>query len=317
MAKARAGAAKAADGVIPVVGMREPCPCGSGKRYKACHGKAAARAATTLVRRPFEGLPGECDWVALREIVPAATATVTLVGPHAGRTVTVGTVLPMAWPAMVRGDGEIHLGLQTMSSSGDPSRDVAHALELALAAEPGTPVAIGTLPTAGPRLQDLIDTNLPFDVTVHDGFGFWLEGMAGIVDEADAEAAIEAANEGIVPTAKLTSIDAAYWCRVRDKVHLRWVVPHDEDAMIDALARLHAADAATVGEGSRYVGSFRADGLVVPVWDLAPGTEAEAVEAPAADLAQRLDEALADTASLTEEQRRARSVIQSKQVTLR
>ncbi|HLR55574.1 MAG TPA: DUF5926 family protein, partial [Actinomycetales bacterium] len=65
------------DAPVPEVGPRQPCPCGSGKRYKVCHGKAkrAARAAETFVARPFEGLPNEVDWVALREIVPAATAT--------------------------------------------------------------------------------------------------------------------------------------------------------------------------------------------------------------------------------------------------
>ena len=57
-------------GPVPVVGAREPCPCGSGRRYKACHGREAAHAVTELVRRPFEGLAGECDWVALRELVP-------------------------------------------------------------------------------------------------------------------------------------------------------------------------------------------------------------------------------------------------------
>ncbi|WP_031111870.1 DUF5926 family protein, partial [Streptomyces sp. NRRL S-146] len=62
-----------ADGAVPVVGPRNPCPCGRGRRYKACHGRAASHAATELVHRPFEGLPGECDWVALRELVPAAT----------------------------------------------------------------------------------------------------------------------------------------------------------------------------------------------------------------------------------------------------
>ncbi|MYX19379.1 SEC-C metal-binding domain-containing protein, partial [Streptomyces sp. SID8380] len=25
-----------AGGEVPVVGAREPCPCGSGRRYKAC-----------------------------------------------------------------------------------------------------------------------------------------------------------------------------------------------------------------------------------------------------------------------------------------
>lgn len=66
------------DGEIPVVGAREPCPCGSGRRYKACHGRAAAHAVTELVQRPFEGLPSEGDWVALRELVPAATVELNL-----------------------------------------------------------------------------------------------------------------------------------------------------------------------------------------------------------------------------------------------
>lgn len=47
------------------VGPRQPCPCGSGKRYKACHG-AAGGAAPTFVARPFEGMPSECDVIALR-----------------------------------------------------------------------------------------------------------------------------------------------------------------------------------------------------------------------------------------------------------
>jgi hypothetical protein len=62
---------------VAVVSGREPCPCGSGRRYKACHGRDAGQAAEQFVARPFEGLPGECDWVAMREIVPAATARCT------------------------------------------------------------------------------------------------------------------------------------------------------------------------------------------------------------------------------------------------
>lgn len=52
----KAGKQQLKDGEIPVVGAREPCPCGSGRRYKACHGRAAAQAVTELVHRPFEGL---------------------------------------------------------------------------------------------------------------------------------------------------------------------------------------------------------------------------------------------------------------------
>ncbi|MGW8402163.1 DUF5926 family protein, partial [Streptomyces lydicus] len=144
------------DGEVPVVGAREPCPCGSGRRYKACHGRRAAHAATELVQRPFEGLPGECDWVALRELVPAATAELTLKGglPEGVPSVTLATVLPMAWPALRRENGAVLLGLQNDTASGDLSRDLADTLQRALATEPGNPVAAARAAADGPRLQD-------------------------------------------------------------------------------------------------------------------------------------------------------------------
>lgn len=304
------GADAPPDGV-PVVGAREPCPCGSGRRYKACHGRTAAQAAVQFVPRPFRGLAGECDWVALREIVPAATAALTLAGSHAGREATLATVLPLAWPGLVRQDGAVFVGLQVPGGSGDASRDVAHAL----AAEPGTPIAPSGLSGPGPRLQDLLDPDAPLDVQVHQGFDFWLEGAPD--RSPDVVASMEAANAAVVPTERLSSVEAAYWCQIRERYHLRWVVPHEEEALLDALARLHAAGADTVGEGSRYVGSFRAHGLAVPVWDLAEGTPAQALEEPVAALAVRLEEALADPAPLDGPARRVRSELASRQVTLR
>src|SRR5947208_10590894 len=81
------------------VGPREPCPCGSGKRYKACHGSAGGG----FVVRPFEGLAWEPDLVGLREFVAAATAPLAV----GDRTVRLSTLLPMAAPAMVRDSGEV------------------------------------------------------------------------------------------------------------------------------------------------------------------------------------------------------------------
>jgi uncharacterized protein DUF5926/SEC-C motif-containing protein len=300
---------------VPVVAGREPCPCGSGRRYKACHGREAAQAAEQFVARPFAGLPGECDWVALREIVPAATAAVRLSGEHAGRTATVATVLPMAWPGLVRQDGEVFVGLQVPGGSGDASRDVADALLRALAAEPGTPITPGALPGPGPRLQELLDPDQPLGVLVHPGFDFWIDG----VEERSPEvaASMERANEAVVPTTRLESVEAAYWCDIRGRRHLRWVMPHDEDALLDAMARLHAADADRLDPTSRYVGSFRAHGVLVPVWDLDPATEAAELEEPAATFASRLAEALAETGPLDEAERRARAGLRSRQLTLR
>jgi hypothetical protein len=53
------------------------------------------------------------------------------------------------------------------------------------------------------------------------------------------------------------------------------------------------------------------------VWDLAPGTEAPAVEEPAAAFATRLSAALAETGDLSEPERRARAGLTNRQVTLR
>lgn len=300
---------------IPVVGPREPCPCGSGRRYKLCHGRAASHVAVQHVARPFAGLAGECDWVALREIVPAATVAVRTTADHGAIEATVATVLPMAWAALRRTDGEVMVGLQTPSGSGDPSRDVAAALLAAAGSEPGTPVPGTGLPIAGPRMQDLLDPGVPFTVRLHEGFDFWLGADAEQTD--DVRDSMERANAAIIPTERLASVEAAYWCRIGPKTHLRWVLPHPEEDFLDGLARLHARGGSSLGHGTRYVGSFRAHGLVVPVWDLVPGAVADDVEESAAEFGARLEEAMAASADLTVEERRARAGAVSRQLTLR
>lgn len=301
---------------VPVVGPRQPCPCGSGKRYKLCHGRAQRRERPATVTRPFEGLPAERDWVALRELVPAATVPVRLRGEHADRDVLIATVLPFAVPGLVRPDGAIWLGLQVEpAGSDDPSRDLAATLLRALEAKPGDYVGPDDQRPDGPRLQDLLDLDAPFDVAVHEDFGFWTAGEEE--PEAEIAASKERADAAAYPTSRLSTVDAAYWCRVGDRWHLRWVRAEEEEKLLDAFARLAAADSAGVGEGSRLVGSFRAHGLVVPVWDLAPETPAAAVEEPAAALGRNLAEALTETGPLTTEQRRARAGLVSRQVTLR
>lgn len=300
---------------VPVVPGRQACPCGSGRRYKACHGRERRAADLALVTRPFESLPGECDWVAMREIVPAATASVRTTPEFGGHDVTVATVLPMAWPALRRADGAILVGLQTTGGSGDASRDVAAALLAAIDAEPGTPVAIGGLPGPGPRLQDILDTQAGFTIDVHEGFDFWLDGVQDTT--ADVRESMERANSAVVPTAKVDGVEAAYWCRIAERRHLRWILPHPEDLLLDAIARLHAAGHTVLTPGSRYVGAFRADGLLVPVWDLAEDTEAGELVEPCALFAERLAQALARTAPLSADERRARAGVVSRQVTLR
>src|SRR5215213_3761274 len=198
--KRTAAPAAAPEGVNP----KAPCPCGSGRRYKHCHGSGYAPPVT----RPFEGLPGEADWVALRELVPAATAPLKTA---AGQDVTLASVLPGGSPALVRASGEILLGVQLQASSDDMSRDLGTALAAALEAPAGAPVdpgPIGAAGSAGPRLQELVDLDAPLEVTVHDDFGFWLEGTD---PGAAAQAGLERANEAILPTRRLPGLQAAYW----------------------------------------------------------------------------------------------------------
>ncbi|MCW2666588.1 MAG: topoisomerase, partial [Frankiales bacterium] len=302
----------AADGAVPVVGGREPCPCGSGKRYKACHGKAVT-GASEFVARPFAGLPDETEWIALREVVPAATSPLVVKG-HEDRAVTLSTLLPLAWPALVRADGTIMLGLQVQSRSSDASRDLAAALEQALQAAPGSPVIPVGLPQPGARLQDLL-ADVPLQVTVHEDFGYWVHGAED--PDGDLAASMEQANASVVPTTRLGSVTSAYWCRIRERSHLRWVLPEQEEPLLDALARLAADAGLGVGPGTRYLGCFRANGLLVPVWDLPPEMTAEQVEEPAAALRARLDEVLAAPRELTPQERRARSGLLSRQLTLR
>ncbi|MFF9568427.1 DUF5926 family protein [Streptomyces sp. NPDC014685] len=312
----KAGKQQLKDGEIPVVGAREPCPCGSGRRYKACHGRAAAQAVTELVHRPFEGLPGECDWVALRELVPAATVELKLKDglPEGVPSVTLATVLPMAWPALRRDDGSVLLALQNDTPSGDLSRDLADTLLRALAVEPGSPVAAQRVAADGPRLQDVLDPGAVFEPVIHAGFEFWVPDAENATPEVAAS--LERANGAAIPTTRLAGVDAAYWCETPEKNHLRWVMPHGEEQLLDALARLHAAGNSSLGEGTRLVGSFRAHGLMVPVWDLPSAMGAEECEKPAAEFAERLTAALATNAPLTAEERRARGGLTNRQVTL-
>jgi len=305
--RSSAPVADAPEGINP----KAPCPCGSGRRYKHCHGSGYAPPVT----RPFEGLQGEADWVALRELVPAATVKLRTAE---GREVTLASVLPGGTPALVRANGEILLGVQLATSSDDVSRDIGTALAAALKAPVGAPVdpgPIGAAGSAGPRLQELLDLSAPFDVVVHDDFAFWLEGTE---PGAVARAGLQQANETILPTVRLEGLEAAYWVRPgAERAHLRWVRPEKEEQLLDALARLSASEQILLGEGTRYAGAFRAHGLVVPVWDLPADTPAAEWAGPATEFQGRLEEALTVTTPLSADERRARAGLLSRQITLR
>lgn len=300
------------------------------RQEKAKHGSSRV-ASVPYVARPFAGLPAETDWVALREIVPAATmqvpvksdsapvAAAVAASPEPSQVpdaVTVATVLPLGWPGLHRGDGAVMLGLQSGSTTGDPSRDLAAVLCDLLSTAPGAPAPTARQVGApAPRLQDLLDVDARVEVQMYEGFDFWIAQDVELDEES--RASLEQANAAIIPTVKLDSAPSAYWCRAGERTHLRWILPHDEDRATDALARLHHRGQDALGESTRLLGAFRTCGLLVPVWDLDPAQEPGVYEKPVEDMTARFADALAETSPLTPEERRARSGLLSRQLTLR
>ncbi|PZF96961.1 DUF5926 family protein [Micromonospora endophytica] len=288
------------------------------KRRKNQAGGKRERVRDVFVPRPFEGLADEPEWIALRELVPAASAPLrlspALVEEYGDRPITLATVLPMATPAMSRSDGHVLVGLQRHLQSGDVSRDLAESLLCALRTAPGAQVQVPPLPGPGPRLQDIL-VDGPLEITLHDGFEFWLAPEAA--DDPTVRASLERANAAIYPTVRLAAAHAAYWCRVPEKAHVRWVLPEAEELALDALARLGAAGSLTLGEGTRFAGMFRAHGRLVPVWDLPEDAPAADWEEPVADFSKRYADALADTTALDAAARRSRQGLLGRQLTLR
>jgi hypothetical protein len=297
---------------------RRPCPCGSGKRYKACHGAGD----DVIVPRPFAGLAAECDLVAMREFLPSATAPMPLRTPSEV-PVTIATVLPGASAALVRPTGEIVLGMQVQTRSGDLSADLAKALRWAQESEPGN-----ALPVVGPglgdtevvRLQDLLDVDSALDLTLHADFGWWVATSEdGAEPGREVTATLERANAVIMPTEPVLAegVRAAYWVDAGSKAHLRWVRPEPEEELLIALARLQARGELGLTEDARYAGAFRAHGLLVPVWDLDRELHAKEWVKPVAEFAARLEAALAEDAPFTDAERRSRDALAGKQITLR
>ncbi|EKU46665.1 MULTISPECIES: DUF5926 family protein [Brevibacterium] len=275
--------------------------------------KRLARAqATAFVARPFEGLPFEADLICLRELVPAATAQVRLSEEYGGHDVTIASLLPAAWQAWHREDGALYAGMQVPVSSTDASRDVARGILAAAEAAPGTTIEATTEPGEGPKLQDILDTDHPFSVRVLETFDYW--DLPG--DDDEVAAALEQANDSITPTEKLASVDSAYWTEMSGRTYVRWARSEGEDAVVDALARLAAEGGNDLGGPGTFLGYFRAHGIIIPVWELEFGTQADDVEEPIAEFAARLDAALSSEEPLSTEARRLRSGIVARQLTI-
>ncbi|QWF80283.1 DUF5926 family protein [Amycolatopsis sp. CA-230715] len=294
---------------------------GKAARKKGPKKDRAPKVRDVFVGQPFEGLAAEPELIALREFIPSATVELSLVdslAQAADRTVTLGTVLPMAAAAFVRSDGKAYVGTQVQTRSSDISRDLGRAIRWVLDAKPGDVLSVPdttTPPAEGERLQDLLVADAELAPELHKDFSWWLPEDADSSGEVGAS--LERANEAIMPTERIGP--GAYWVDAGEKAHLRWVRPEQENLLLQALARLSAAGEIGLGEGSRYAGSFRAHGLLVPVWDLDPEAHAREWEDGAKQLGERLDAALKslDTEPLNAAERRARDGLIGRQLTLR
>ncbi len=271
--------------------------------------------SSTFVSRPFEGLAAELDLVAMRQLIPSATIKASITSEYGGGDVVIASILPMNWAALKRDDGTVMVGMQATVPGSDVSKGLGAALKTALDSDAGTAVSTVDVQDDSPRLQDLLSFPDDYLVEVHEDFEYWLD--AGAERTEEIEAGLEQANEAIMPTAAVGGLPHAYWVDAGAKEHLRWVLDESESRVIDAVARLHAKRNSGIGEGTRYVGSFRADGLTIPVWDLPKGFGVEGVEDEVPEFTRRFEEALNSSEPLTALERRARGGIVARQVTLR
>lgn len=317
---------------------------GSDRAVRVAARKERQLAAMAPPPRPFAGLAAECDLVALRSFVASATAELALTEPGAPKPeltsvvpsdevpekaperpagvrndVLVATVLPGAVPAQVRDNPRVgpegFVALQTDPEPADLAGSIADAIDWAAHATSGADYRpAGTEQT----LVEILDADAQLDITVYDDFSWWFP--EGTEVPAQIAEGLQRANDSIMPTARLTpksGIGAPWWVDAGERAHLRWVRPEPEDELMNALARLHAAGHLTLGEGSRFAGSFRTHGLLVPVFDLDNERHHEEWYDGLDQFDAWLTEALAAEGDLTAAEISSRDGIRGRQVTLR
>lgn len=290
----------------------------ASRRKKVANPAALAqyRAPIPFVARPFEGLPREVELVAMREIIPCATLTARTNADHGFVDFDFVTALPDGRGAMVRGDGRILVALQTRSNSGDLSHDAGAVLLNAISAKQNGDEGLVDFDVRDPseRLQDILDPDSLGEMVLEENFAFWLNPDEDW-DEATRRALEENHNE-IIPTVKVEGVEGMYWCEM-NRNFVRYLSDVEESPLFDALARVQAAGKANLGEGSRFIGAFRACGIAIPVFELAEGVRAEDIVKDAGVLEEAIAAALKVKEPLTPEERRARQGMVSRQVTIR
>lgn len=286
--------------------------------------RAAERAALLGNPRPFENVDAEADFIAFREFVPAAELPVTVADSE--RTINICTVLPGGAAALVREEqfgGDALVAMQTQNRSSDVADDLARALVWARDAKPGETLESVTVEGSAAKALDvppLSEVLLDVDVdglVIHEDFNWWIP--EGVEKNPMVEQNLRMANDAIIPSYRV-EVDvpgAVWWVDPGDRAHIRWIRREEQNKLLDALARVHAADNLTLGEGSKFAGVFRTEGVLVPVWDLDNTVHHSEWAEGASDLQARLEAALASEEQLTADERKSRETIVSRQVTLR
>ena len=242
--------------------------------------------------------------------------------PKAGERneVLLATILPGAIPALVRefrGAPQGVAATQTDPEPADVSSALAQSISWAAHAKIGDEYA-GPGIESGQTLADVLKADAPLDIIVYDDFSWWFPDGAEV--PAEIAPMVERASDTVLPTARLhpkSGIGAPWWVDAGDRAHLRWVRPESEDELMNALARLHAAGRLTLGEGSRFAGSFRTHGLLVPVFDLDNEMHHEEWYEGLDRFDTWLTEALGEPGDLTIEERSSRDGLRTRQVTIR
>jgi len=159
------------------VGRNDPCPCGSGRKYKQCHGALGAASpaaaappppdADVLVRNALAAHQrGDLDdaehgYRAALEAVPAHPMAMHYLGVVLYQTRRQGDALPLLEraAAAVPQEPEFHNNLGLALAAGDRNDDAIAAYRRALALQPGHAVAwnnLGLTLQAANRLPEAI-----------------------------------------------------------------------------------------------------------------------------------------------------------------
>ena len=296
---------------------KEDLPEGMSRRQAKLAARAAERAALQKDPRPYSGLAAEADLVALQEFVPSATAKIEV----NGTPVTLATVLPGAGAALVRPEedgGERMVALQVQSHSINPGRDLAYALNWVVNAQPGDTLGSTVADGSQPELSTLFDAAQTLTVTTHDDFNWWFTDSAAV--NPQIQQALARANDAIIPSVQVASElpGAIWWVNPGGaKAHIRWVRQEDDERLLlNALARIAARGELNLGEGTKFAGTFRTHGLVVPVFDLDPTVEPASYADALSTLNAAIEKEYSKDAQLNADERKQLENIKSRQVTI-